>query len=107
VECLFTRHPAAGVEKIRCGLLADGTRQHVGQPESRGETELDEVGGESGLRAADAEVGIHGEPEPAANRRTLYRGNHLLFVAEEPHGLPVERVTLPRLTVAASFPIFA
>ncbi len=49
-----------------------------------------EIGAEPRLLAGDAEIGDEGEAEPAADRRTLHRGDDRLFGAEEPDRLLVE-----------------
>ena len=45
---------------------------------------------EARLRAGDAEVRHHREPEPAADRRAVDRADDRLLRAEQPHRLHVE-----------------
>jgi hypothetical protein len=64
----------------------------VGEPEARVEAELDEVGGEAGVRRGDAEVGHHRQAEARADGRALHGGDDRLLRREQPHGLLVERI---------------
>ena len=43
-----------------------------------------EIGGKPGFRAGNAEIRDHGEPQAAADRRALDRGDERLFRPEQP-----------------------
>src|SRR5690606_35264381 len=85
-----------GHEHLGGTLLADQPWQRIGQPETRMDAELDEVGAEARVRTGDAEVRKHGKTEAAADRRALDRSDHRLLVREQPDGLLVQRIAPAR-----------
>src|SRR6185437_2249638 len=73
-------------------LVADETRQRVGDAEAGMETELDEIGDEARLGRGDAEIGDQREAETGADRGALDRRDDRLFRREQAHRLDIKRV---------------
>jgi len=102
---LFATKSAPGKKDVRRRLLTDEPRQHVRQSESRAESELDEIGCESGFRATDPEVRHHRQAESSAHRSALDGRDDGLSVPKKPNRLPVERVSIFRSPLGARLSI--
>ena len=71
-------------------LRADDARQRCRQSEAGMKTEPGKIGGKPRFRAGDAEIRDHREPEAAADRRPLDRGDDRLLGAEKTQRLLIE-----------------
>src|SRR5271155_493733 len=57
---------------------------------------LDEIRSKTRLGRGDAEIRDEGQPEAAADRRSLNRRNHRLLASEEPHRFEIKWVAALR-----------
>src|SRR6185312_12579696 len=83
---------APGETHPRRVLVADETRQRVGDAEAGMETELDEIGDEARLGRGDPEIGDQREAETGADRGALDRRDDRLFRREQPYRFDIQLV---------------